>query len=183
VPDKFNIVYADPPWMPRDGGNGRAAAHYSLMKTTDVCRLPVKEITADDCALFLWATFPCLPDALQVVAAWGFRYKSVAFTWIKPNRKSKGWALGTGFWTRANAEICLLATKGHPKIKKNNIPQLIVEPRREHSRKPEVVRKRIIDLFGDVPRVELFARQKTVGWCVWGDQVESDITLHVEGSC
>jgi N6-adenosine-specific RNA methylase IME4 len=140
--------------------------------------LPIQEVTAEDAALFLWTTFPCLPDALQVASACGFQYKSVAFTWIKPNRKSKGWALGMGYWLRANAEICLLATKGRPVKKKRNVPQLIVEPRREHSRKPDVARKRIVELFGDdVPKVELFARQKHPGWHVWGNEVKCDITL------
>ncbi|MDR0797690.1 MAG: DNA methyltransferase, partial [Nitrososphaerota archaeon] len=156
MPEKFGVVYADPPWMYKRGGNGRAAAHYPLMTTVDICSLPVNELTAEDAALFLWTTFPCYPNALQVALAWGFQYKSVAFTWIKPNRKSKGWALGTGYWLRANAEICIFATKGNPKRKKRNVPQLIVEPRREHSRKPDTASKRIVELFGDdMPKVEL----------------------------
>jgi N6-adenosine-specific RNA methylase IME4 len=175
---KFSIIYADPPWQYHNGGNGRAVAHYSLMSTSEICQLPVQNLAAKNCALFLWCTGPCLPDALQVIGAWGFQFKSVAFTWVKPNRKSKGWALGTGYWTRANAEFCLLATKGHPAVQKHNVSHVIVEPRREHSRKPDTARKRIEQLLGnDVSRVELFARQHHPGWYVWGNQIASTITL------
>lgn len=170
---KFNIIYADPPWLQ----GGRTKKHYKHMRTKDICNLSVPQITADDAVLFLWTTFMNLPDAMQVIPAWGFQYKSVAFTWIKPNNKSKGWFFGTGYWARGNAEICLLATKGHPKRVSRRVSQLIVEPRREHSRKPDVARQRIVQLCGDLPRIELFARQTHDGWHRWGNQVESTIQL------
>ena len=121
---------------------------------------------AKDSALFLWATFPQLPEALRLIQAWGFTYKSVAFVWLKQNRKSPGWFYGLGFWTRGNAEVCLLATRGHPKRQAANVHQFIISPVREHSRKPEEAREKIVALMGDLPRVELFARQSPPGWDV-----------------
>ena len=85
------------------------------MSIEELCALPVAELAAKDSALFMWATFPQLPEALRLIRAWGFTYKSVAFVWLKKNRKADSWFYGLGFWTRANAEVCLLATKGHPK--------------------------------------------------------------------
>ena len=125
--------------------------------------------------LFLWATFPQLPEALRLIKAWGFTYKSVAFVWLKKNRKSEGWFYGLGFWTRGNAEVCLLATRGHPKRQAANVHQFIISPIQEHSRKPEEAREKIVALMGDVPRVELFARQSPPGWDVWGNEVESTL--------
>ena len=175
--EKYSIIYADPPWSYRNGGNGRAKKHYSLMPTPDICALPVQTLAAPDCALFLWATFPLLPEAFNVIEAWGFTYKCAAFVWVKPTKSGIGWAVGTGYWTRANAEICLLATKGAPQRMAKNVQQIISEPRREHSRKPDETRKRILQLFGDLPRVELFARQTPPGWAVWGNQINSTISL------
>lgn len=175
--NKYSIIYADPPWSYRNGGNGRAKRHYSLMSTDEICALPVPGIAAEDCALFLWATLPLLPDAFEVIRAWGFYYRCAAFVWVKPNKVSPGWAVGTGFWTRANAEICLLATKGTMKRQSKSVQQIICEPRREHSRKPDETRERILQLFGDLPRVELFARRPAEGWQVWGNEVACDIDL------
>ena len=175
--EKFNIIYAGPPWNYRNGGNGSARRHCSLMSIEEICALPVHTLAAEDCVLFLWVTFPILPEVFAVIEAWGFSYKTVAFTWVKPNKNKEGWFCGMGNWTRANAEICLLATKGTPKRHTNNIRQIISEPRREHSRKPDVTRERIIQLCGDLPRVELFAREVPPGWAVWGNQVESTISL------
>ena len=137
--------------------------------------MPVADLAAKDSALFLWATFPQLPEALRLIQAWGFTYKSVAFVWLKQNRKSPGWFYGLGFWTRGNAEVCLLATRGHPKRQAANVHQFIISPVREHSRKPEEAREKIVALMGDLPRVELFARQSPPGWDVWGNEVEPTI--------
>ena len=147
------------------------------MKIEDICALPVHTLAAPDCALFLWATFPLLPEAFRVIEAWQFTYKCAAFVWVKPNKNCPGWAVGTGFWTRANAEVCLLATKGTPQRISKNVQQIISEPRREHSRKPDETRDRILQLFGNLPRIELFAREQTPGWDVWGNEVESSIAL------
>ena len=121
------------------------------------------DLAAPDSVLFLWATFPQLAEALRLIKAWGFTYKSVAFVWLKKNRKSEGWFYGLGFWTRGNAEVCLLATRGHPKRQAANVHQFIISPIQEHSRKPEEAREKIVALMGDVPRVELFARQSPPG--------------------
>ena len=134
------------------------------MGIEELCALPVSEITEKDCVLFLWATFPQLKEALQLIKAWGFTYKTVAFVWLKTNKKALTWFYGLGFWTRGNAEICLLATKGHPKRQAKNIHQLIISPIEEHSKKPEEARKKIVALMGDIPRIELFARKESPGW-------------------
>lgn len=147
------------------------------MRLEELAALPVSDLADTDCALFLWATFPQLPEALRLIRAWGFSYKTVAFVWLKTNRRSHTWFYGLGFWTRSNAEICLLATKGHPKRQAANIHQLIVSPVERHSKKPDEARDRIEALMGDLPRIELFARQKPPGWEVWGNEVNSDIRL------
>lgn len=147
------------------------------MSVDQLCALPVSKLTAPDSALFLWATFPQLPEALRLIKAWGFTYKTVAFVGLKLNKKTRSWFYGLGFWTRSNAEICLLATKGHPQRKSSRIHQFIISPIEQHSKKPNEVRKKIVALMGDIPRIELFARQRTPGWDIWGNEVTSDITL------
>jgi len=175
---KFDILYADPPWRyDRRVAKGAAEKHYPSMTVPELCQLPVPKIAADDSILFLWTTFPKLLESLTVIEAWGFRYRTVAFVWVKQNRKALTWFWGTGFWTRSNAEICLLATKGHPKRQVRNIHQLIVSPVAEHSRKPDEARRRIVDLMGDLPRVELFARETIPGWDSWGNEVENSVVL------
>ena len=148
---------------------------YPTMSINELCALPVAELAAPDSALFLWATFPQLPEALRLIEAWGFTYKSVAFVWLKKNRKADSWFYGLGFWTRGNAEICLLATRGHPKRQAANVHQFIISPIEAHSKKPDEARDKIVSLMGDLPRVELFARQTPPGWDVWGNEVEPTI--------
>lgn len=175
---KYSIVYADPPWQyEQKGVEGAAAKIYPTMPLEELCRLPVANLTEKDAVLFLWTTFPMLPNALQLIKAWGFRYKNTAFLWLKQNKSGRGWYFGLGFWTRGNAEICLLATKGHPKRKSNRVHQFIISPLREHSRKPDETREKIVELIGDLPRIELFAREKTDGWDAWGNEIDSDICL------
>lgn len=174
----YQIIYADPPWhYEQKRLQGAAEHHYPTMSIEEICSLPIAGIAARDSLLFLWATFPQLPEALRVIAAWGFKYKTVAFLWLKKNKKADSWFYGMGFWTRGNAELCLLATRGHPKRQAANIHQFIISPIEEHSKKPDIVRDRITALAGDVPRIELFARQETLGWDVWGNEVKSHIQL------
>lgn len=135
------------------------------------------DLADSDSALLLWVTYPQLQEAFKLIRAWGFSYKTVAFVWIKQNRSGHGYFMGLGFWTRGNSEICLLATKGHPKRISKKVHQLVFSPLQEHSKKPDIVRKKIVELFGDLPRIELFARKKEKGWDVWGNEVESDIEL------
>lgn len=179
--DKYAVVYADPPWAyhvwSKKGAGRCAENHYPTMSLEEICTLPVAEISAKDSVLFLWATFPNLPQAFEVIKAWGYTYKTVAFVWVKRNKKSPGHFVGLGYWVRANAEICLLATKGKPKRVSKSVRQIIDTPIERHSQKPDEARKRIVELMGDIPRIELFARTKSIGWDVWGNEVKCDITL------
>ena len=178
IPRKFNILYADPPWKyERNKVQGAAENHYPTMSIEQLCALDVEKITDENCALFLWSTFPFLPEALRLIKAWGFTYKTTAFVWLKQNRKNRDWFFGLGFWTRGNAEICLLATKGKPQRKSAKVSQLIISPIDKHSKKPDIVWEKIVKLMGDLPRIELFARQTTPGWEVFGNEVKSSITL------
>ena len=147
------------------------------MSIDELCALPVETLAEKDCLLFLWATFPQLPEALRLIRAWGFTFKTVAFVWLKLNKKSPTWFYGLGYWTRGNAEICLLAKRGKPKRRSAGVHQFIISPVEEHSKKPEEARRRIVELMGDLPRIELFARQKADGWDVWGNEVDSDLSL------
>ncbi len=151
------------------------------MNIKDICNLPVEKIASKDCILFMWMTFPTLQESLKVIESWGFKYKTVAFVWIKQNKKTPTLFWGLGFWTRANAEICILATKGNPKRISAKVHQVIISPVEEHSKKPDETRKRIVELVGDLPRIELFARSKTKGWDVWGNEVDSDIDFDKYG--
>ena len=145
------------------------------MKIDEIKRLPVGGLAADDCVLFMWATYPCLNEALETIKAWGFKYKTVGFTWVKRNKKSDTWFWGLGHWTRANAEICIIATKGKPKRISKSVHSIIDAPVEEHSKKPDITRDRIVQLMGDLPRIELFARAETPGWDVWGNEVNINL--------
>lgn len=174
----YKIIYADPPWRyNRSKGSGVAENHYRTMSTQDICTLPVAEIADKDSVLFLWATFPNLPEAMKVIKAWGYTYKTVAFVWIKKNKKTDSLFFGMGFWTRSNSEVCLLATKGNIHRESAKVHQVIITPVSAHSQKPEEARERIVELMGNLPRIELFARQRLQGWHVWGNEVECDIEL------
>ena len=144
---KFNIVYADPPWQYGDSHNlGGAGKIYDLMSMEDLYNLPVKDITTENAVCFMWVTYPFLQEGLRLFEAWGFQYKTIGFQWIKTTKHGKlFW--GCGNWTRANSK---------------------------HSEKPKIIRDKIVELCGDLPRVELFARTPAPGWHVWGNEIESD---------
>ena len=174
---RYGVIYADPPWHFRNWsakGTGRnAISHYDCLDFKALSALPISDLAADDCVLFLWATDPLLPRALELIAAWGFEYKTVGFYWIKLNTAAKHDAdffTGLGYWTRANPEQCLLATRGKPPRKAKDVRRLMVGRRREHSRKPDEIRERIERLVAG-PYLELFARETKPGWDCWGDQV------------
>jgi N6-adenosine-specific RNA methylase IME4 len=139
------------------------------MSLDDIKAMPVAEMAAADSALFVWAIDSMLPAAFEVIDAWGFQYKTVGFTWAKLNAKSAGFFSGCGYWTRCNPEQCLLATRGRPRRLNRDVRQLIVAPRREHSRKPAEVRERIQRLVSG-PYLELFARESSLGWDTHGDE-------------
>jgi len=188
----YGAILADPPWRFRTwdkrtavkrthsgaGTNVCAAVHYNTMDIEDVAALPVGDLAADNCALFLWVCWPTLEDAWEVLRAWGFKYKTCAFDWTKAHagqidmfRDDADALMGMGYWTRANSEPCLLATRGKPKRLRADVRQGIIEPRREHSRKPDVVHERIENLVAG-PYLELFARQRRPGWDCWGNEVD-----------
>lgn len=171
---KYNIIYADPPWSYKDkalSGNRGACCKYPVMSIDDICKLPVNQIADKDCILFMWVTMPKLNECFKVMEAWGFEYKTSAFTWVKKNKKSGSLFMGMGRWTRANAEICLIATKGKPKRVSASVHSVILSSIEEHSKKPNEARERIVQLCGDIPRIELFARQYADGWDCWGNEV------------
>jgi len=171
---KYNIIYADPPWSYKDkakAGNRGAAFKYPTQSKDWIDNLPVKNIAEDDCALFLWVTMPKLNECWQLIEKWGFEYKTSAFTWIKKNKKANSFFWGMGSFTRANAELCLIATRGKPKRISAAVHSVIYSPIEKHSKKPDEARKRIVELMGDIPRIELFAREKVEGWDVWGNEV------------
>ena len=176
LPDKkYSIIYADPPWSYQNRGTRAAASkHYGTMTVDQLKKMGVGAagggIANSDCALFMWATFPMLREALEVIEAWGFTYKSIAFQWVKQNRSGNGFFFGLGRWTRGNSEPCLIAVKGKPKRISASVGQLVFSPLRKHSQKPPEVRDKIVELMGDLPRIELFAREAAPGWDAWGDE-------------
>lgn len=175
----FEIIYADPPWSYKDkakAGNRGAEFNYPCMSIEEICRLPVKSLASPNATLFLWVTSPMLAEGFRVMGDWGFTYKTIAFVWVKQTKYGKMF-WGMGNWTRANAEVCLLGIKGKPKRIAKNVHQIVSSPIREHSRKPDEIRTKIVDLMGDLPRIELFAREKVPGWSSWGNEVECNVRL------
>ena len=170
---QYHVIYADPPWSfatYSKKGKGRSPdAHYDVMDLAGIKALPVARWAADDAILLMWATDPLLDRAFEVVEAWGFTFKTVGFYWAKLNKNSPGFFTGMGFWTRANPEQCLLATRGKPKRKAADVPRLVVSPRREHSRKPDEMYERI-ERLAEGPYLEMFARGSRPGWDSWGSQ-------------
>ena len=172
---KYQVIYADPPWSYNDkasAGKRGASFKYPTQSLKWIENLPVSEIADENCVLFLWVTMPQLKDCWNVIANWGFEYKTVAFTWVKRNKKSDSWFFGMGNWTRANAELCLLCTKGKIKRESASVHSVVDARIRSHSQKPDEVRDRIVQLMGDLPRIELFARQKTDGWDALGFDID-----------
>lgn len=170
---KYDIIYADPPWQYRDNGvPGGAEQHYHTMPLADIQSLPINSIANDNAVLFIWVTFPLLQEGLDTIKAWGFEYKTIAFNWVKWNKHTRSWFIGLGSYTRSNSEVCLLATKGNGLKRKNmGISSVIDWPVMEHSKKPPIVRKQIVQLLGDVSKIELFARDEHKGWDCFGDEV------------
>jgi N6-adenosine-specific RNA methylase IME4 len=176
--EKYEVIYCDPPWSYSQQGKtarGVAANHYSTMSIDDICKLPVMDITTENAICFMWATFPNIGGALDVMQKWGFIYKTAAFIWVKKNKKSNSNFWGMGSYTRANAEICLLGvskkTKATEMVINRGIHQIIEAPIEQHSKKPDIVRDKIVELVGDRPRIELFARTTAPGWAAWGNEV------------
>ena len=174
---KYNIIYADPAWNHQTwsakgrGRNPDTLGHYKVMDFEDIKKLPIPDIADKNCVLFLWVLDQMLPQSLELIKYWGFSYSTVGFNWVKTNKNNNDYFVGMGWWTRANQEMCLLAKKGKIKRQSKSVRRLIVSPRQEHSKKPDEVRDRIVELCGDLPRIELFARQRVEGWDCWGNEV------------
>jgi site-specific DNA-methyltransferase (adenine-specific) len=176
---KYNIIYADPPWSYNDKMSGHSFSlehEYETMPLEWIKSLPVAKLAEKDCILFLWAVSPQLPEAIEVMQAWGFAYKTVAFCWSKVTKNKKP-VSNLGKWTMGNVELCLLGVRGKPnkfRVDKG-VKQLVVAERTIHSKKPDEVRERITQGFGDLPRIELFARQAAEGWDCWGNEAPESV--------
>jgi N6-adenosine-specific RNA methylase IME4 len=173
---QYSIIYADPPWAWSkeplvDRGSARAVEkEYPTMQPEEIMALPVSSIALDRSVLFMWATSPKLPLAFEVMKAWGFDFKTVAFVWVKKNRRSPDNFTGMGFYTRQNAEFVLLGTRGEPSLARDDlgVHQVVETPIYDHSVKPNEIRYRIDRLYNTGDRIELFARRSAPGWDVWG---------------
>lgn len=172
----YDIVYADPPWWYYGSGEkmGAAGKEYQLMQTEEICKIPVPEICNNPSALFLWATSSKLPDALQVMKAWGFEFRGIAYVWVKTAKDGRPLA-GIGVrptFTKPTTELVLVGStnkRGRPfPLLTEAQSQVLHTPRGAHSQKPEAIRERIVELLGDRPRIELFARSVAPGWHGWG---------------
>lgn len=176
---KYQIIYADPPWSYNDKMSGHSFSldhEYITQHKNWIQALPISDICDKDAVLFLWVVSPLLDEGISTLKEWGFKYKTLAFNWIKKTKNGKQ-VHNLGRWTMGGSELCLLGVKGHPKRAVKNVKQIVEAERTKHSKKPDEIRTRIVELMGDLPRIELFARQKTEGWDVWGNEVESDIEL------
>ncbi len=170
----FRVILADPPWSFQSfsvKGEGRSAKqHYNTMTLDDICAMAVADLAARDCHLFMWVTGSNLPHGLRVMESWGFRYSGTAFVWVKTRADGQP-AIGMGHTTRKSAEFCLLGRRGSPRRKSKAVREVIMSPRREHSRKPDETYDRI-HAYADGPYLELFARQQWPGWTAWGNQTD-----------
>ena len=175
IEKRYNIIYLDPPWTYRvhttDNNGTRNANHfYKTMSDQDIIKLPIRKISAPDCALFLWVTNPNLLLLSDIFKSWDFTFKTIAFTWVKTYNSGKVWC-GLGHYTRSGSESCFLATRGRPKVINHSVKQVIIAPYTRHSEKPPEVRDRIVQLYGDLPRIELFARTTSQGWDAMGNEL------------
>lgn len=193
-PGPFGCLLVDPPWGFETYGGERATPHrtdvdhYATMSADELKALPVADIAAKDCALFMWVVSSHLAESIELARAWGFGFKTIAFVWAKTTKEptsnqfglfppvKAAHRLGMGYWTRQQAEICLMFTRGKPKRLSMGVRQIIEAPRREHSRKPDETHDRIQSLVAG-PYLELFAREPREGWEVWGNQTAKFVPL------
>lgn len=172
-PGLYSLILADPPWRfatRSDKGLSKSPqAHYDCMSLDDIKALPVAEIAAPDCLLMMWATAPMLPQALEVMTAWGFAFKTMG-AWAKQSKTGRKWAFGTGYILRSASEPFIIGTRGNPKTATKSIRNLIVAPVREHSRKPDCARTNLEQMIPTGRRLEMFARESAEGWDAWGNE-------------
>ena len=182
---KYQIIYADPPWEYRfKGTRNNKNDDYPTMNKQQICSLPICELAENNSILLLWVIFPHLDWVFDVMEAWGFRYVTNAFTWIKENKSGDGLFWGMGHYTRSNAELCLLGKRGGGvPVQSHSVHSVVTTPITKHSKKPPIIKNHIETIFGEVSRIELFARKEPElfdsfkGWDVWGNEVDSDIEL------
>lgn len=186
----YSIIYADPTWdfkVWSDKGAGRSASqHYKITPLDELKKLDVAQLAAKDSLLYMWVTSPNMEASWELMHTWGFKFVTVGFYWVKLNKRAPkigGWTerdffMGCGYYTRKNVEQVWVGKRGNgiPRINRG-VRELVISPRGEHSVKPREVAERIVQLHGDVPRLEMFARDKKPGWDVWGDEVRSDVVI------
>lgn len=182
--DKYDVIYADPPWSYYNDMSvspdcttvkGMRRPPYPVLSTKDICKIPVNKISNDNCILFIWTTDYHLEKCMDVIRAWGFVYKTIGFVWAKKNRNGSQVSFMGAYTKKSGCELCLIATKGkdaHRMVIKHNVNSFVEYPRQEHSKKPNIIRDRIVDLIGDRKRVELFARETFCGWDSWGNELQ-----------
>ncbi len=187
---KYQVIYADPPYhyesgakyYPHEKKGTRYRTideyHYPTMKTEEIKKIPISIITDSNCALFLWCPCSHLPEALEIMTAWGFEYRTIAFIWIKKTETGKDWK-NISRWTMKSAEVCLLGIIGKPPRTDTVVFQIIRSKVIAHSKKPDETRIRIEQLCGKVPRIELFARQRHDGWDAWGNELSDTIQQRI----
>ena len=178
LPDKkYNIIYADPPWniegYVKQTKKGMSAYDlpYKTMTSSAIINLPIKEIAADDAILFMWVVDAKIPIVSEIMSAWGFDFKCLGFLWYKKARTTNGNNAPFSQFTRRSCEYCFIGTRGKSLIRKHNVDQLVSIPKKRHSSKPAAFRTLITDLCGNLPRIELFSRDKIEGWDCWGNQI------------
>ena len=178
----YNIIYADPPWSyddPKGNDPSMGGITYPTMEDEEIYSLPVQDLCAKDCGLFLWVTMPKLKEGVMTMERWGFIYTTCAFVWVK-KRGAKIYS-GLGHWVNGNAELCLFGKIGHPERQCKDVKQIVMSQLRGHSQKPDEVRENIVRLMGDKPRIELFARQRFEGWDVWGNEAPKEVQTTLKG--
>lgn len=181
---RFDVVLSDCPWRYRDkatAGKRGVEFKYKTMSERDLKLLPVQSIASDNSICFMWVTNPMLPVGLRVMKSWGFDFVTVAFVWVKTNKKSTDTVFwGMGNWSRSGTECVLLGVRGKPKRKSKSVHQVVFSPVREHSRKPDEVREKIEELMGpDVSKIELFATEIAEGWESIGYEIDGRDIRHV----
>ena len=181
--NKYDVIYADPPWSYYNDMSvlpdcttvkGMRRPPYPVLSTKDICNLPVKDLSNDNCILFIWTTDYHLEKCMAVIRAWGFTYKTIGFVWAKKNKNGNQVSFAGAYTKKSGCELCLLATKGadaHKMVIRHNVESFIESQRQQHSKKPDAVRDRIVELVGNRKRVELFARSLFQGWDAWGNEL------------
>ena len=172
----YSIIYADPAWR-MNGNHGELNPAYLTMSDDEIVNLPVAPIACDNSVLLMWVISSKMDVAIQACKAWGFTYKTIAFVWVKTSKKTGMPNCRLNSYTLSAVEVCILAMRGKLPKKSHKVKQVIMSPRERHSKKPDEIRNRIVELFGDLPRIELFARQRVAGWDVFGNEVEGSIRL------